>query len=727
MAHHIEEVRWLDVLPWLDREGGTEWLRALPSAAAGVPANLLASAADFAITRHSAWRLSHLFPSLAADLRLDTLGLSVRASNIFVREGIAKFGELGPLSIRDLFLLRSSGALTVQGVVERLISVAVRPTSEKRRSDMAEPALSTFAEVEQRVWTTAEATSVGEALHAVAIWNSALGLWDAPLVTASPPGLTLPPSVEAAQSVLSNLTAGAWFVARDAPPALSDVLARHLALLSEKELVIVRGRVLAKSPQTLDQIGKTLGVTRERIRQIESKVMTRIASWVDDASDLGLFSLAIRAKVHRLSRLASMLEEMPQLTHGIVGLDQPAWFVLDRFDDSFESDGTWIAEPSIDELRAETALRFQAAEIGPGLAPMVSLRESTMDWTALNDGDLEDWLEDCGYRPLEGHFLAPSVKSVPDLAASLLQIRGVACSLDDIHSAVVADRSIGTLQNALNVDPRFVRLDRSDWGLSEWGAREYTGIRDAIELIVQERGSITIDELISDLTSSFTVSPRSILAYASAWPFALTDGVVQMAAAPKVVQKSLSQTRNVYRVGPDAWALRIEVSGEHLRGSGSPLPSSLAAALGMMPGDRMSVESPHGPVTLSWMTLQPSLGSIRTNLLEADPEIGSEVLMTISKTAISFSAPSVDGDRIRRARSLMGLPDSPELIASDVAVAVGLSSAAPWSTVVHVLRDRGESDLASLLVEIVGHNPAYDLPSKLVAKSKYSIVSIEDH
>jgi RNA polymerase primary sigma factor len=51
-----------------------------------------------------------------------------------------------------------------------------------------------------------------------------------------------------------------------------------LATLSEREAGIVRLRfgLTHGQPRTLDEIGQVYGVTRERVRQIESKTMSQL-------------------------------------------------------------------------------------------------------------------------------------------------------------------------------------------------------------------------------------------------------------------------------------------------------------------------------------------------------------------------------------------------------------------------------------------------------------------
>ena len=59
---------------------------------------------------------------------------------------------------------------------------------------------------------------------------------------------------------------------------LQDQLQDVLTTLSEREAGVVRLRfgLTDGMPRTLDEIGQVYGVTRERIRQIESKTMSKL-------------------------------------------------------------------------------------------------------------------------------------------------------------------------------------------------------------------------------------------------------------------------------------------------------------------------------------------------------------------------------------------------------------------------------------------------------------------
>lgn len=59
-----------------------------------------------------------------------------------------------------------------------------------------------------------------------------------------------------------------------------DLLNRALSLLNDREREVVRARRLAEEPVTLDVLGERLGVSRERVRQIENRAVEKMARFV---------------------------------------------------------------------------------------------------------------------------------------------------------------------------------------------------------------------------------------------------------------------------------------------------------------------------------------------------------------------------------------------------------------------------------------------------------------
>ena len=51
---------------------------------------------------------------------------------------------------------------------------------------------------------------------------------------------------------------------------------KSLEFLKERERLIIMSRKLEENAQTLDQLGKTLGINKERVRQIEKVALQKI-------------------------------------------------------------------------------------------------------------------------------------------------------------------------------------------------------------------------------------------------------------------------------------------------------------------------------------------------------------------------------------------------------------------------------------------------------------------
>lgn len=71
---------------------------------------------------------------------------------------------------------------------------------------------------------------------------------------------------------------------------LKEKIQGILSTLSEREagIISLRFGLSGDDPKTLDEIGKVYGVTRERIRQIESQVLVELRGLLDDERGFSL-------------------------------------------------------------------------------------------------------------------------------------------------------------------------------------------------------------------------------------------------------------------------------------------------------------------------------------------------------------------------------------------------------------------------------------------------------
>jgi len=86
-------------------------------------------------------------------------------------------------------------------------------------------------------------------------------------------GEILPTGGDSVEQVVSQERARATF---------RKYIDRFSVELDEREQRILRERILAEEPRTLREIGEDFGLTRERVRQIEAKLVARLREYLKE-------------------------------------------------------------------------------------------------------------------------------------------------------------------------------------------------------------------------------------------------------------------------------------------------------------------------------------------------------------------------------------------------------------------------------------------------------------
>jgi len=207
-------------------------------------------------------------------------------------------------------------------------------------------------------------------------------------------------------------------------------------------------------------------------------------------------------------------------------------------------------------------------------------------------------------------------------------------TLQEIRDAIEPRWTAGSARNLMSKDSRFMAVDISTYALSEWGLREYRGIKEEIIALVEDEGELDIDYIIETLTSWFpAISPRSVRGYASTAPLKLSGGVVSLVESGEVESFTLDdmtprQLRSFYRY-EDGFGFRFDVTSDLLRGSGFPCSRAVGAVVGIPVGDRWScpIDDSEGTLKLYNRPTQSALSSIRTTLLERAASEGDLVFL----------------------------------------------------------------------------------------------------
>ncbi|ANG85326.1 hypothetical protein A8L33_15040 (plasmid) [Microbacterium aurantiacum] len=525
---------------------------------------------------------------------LAQMPIGVRMRNVLAREGLETFGAIKGMSVNDLLALRGAG---VGSVREMLVGLELERNQHPRGG-------AALSERPAR-WQT----DLVADFETLARWQRILGTEDVSVLAVAEEVIE-PAEVSAARARIIALSASALLPDVGAIGAAASAIEESLAGLGEREMAVLRERVMADDPVSLDELGLRFGVTRERIRQVESKLMGRLTGLAQQGDLHSLVTIA-SGTIGDLVRLRTLVQRHPTLGQTVPSIGQPVWRFLDRIDPAYEIKDGWCALGTVAGAVARTKRAF--AEIGRD--------RGFVELAAVDDPDLElglDWLEYCGLTVLRGCVLLGRA-GMPDRAEVVLHAQQEPLSSEAILAELGVDRSVRSLRNQLSEDPRFARVDRDDWALASWGLTGYLGIRAMIgRSLSAAGGEMTVDALIDDLTSRFNVSPRSIVAYATAFPYITSKGIVRRRGRRDMRRprrKGLAQTRGLYR-HDDRVKLRILVNSEHLRGSGCTLPNAIGEEIDLSIAEAKTLRrtGADGTILVSWRGPQIILGSVRAEV-----------------------------------------------------------------------------------------------------------------
>ncbi len=498
--------------------------------------------------------------------------------------------------------------------------------------------------------------------------------------------------------------------ARPMPELIDDVFAR----LDDRQRAIARDRLYFDSSHqpaqaspraTLDELAQRFSVTRERIRQIERDLRDHVEAWLagPEAAPLTAHLSWLRTRLGSAVPADDLAAAVPWHRTELATLAIPAWRFVRTLLTGYDQVDGWLIAGGADEVREKTRQLFtdgpRPLDEAVSLTTQLGVREDVA----------ERWLASVPHlRVLEGHVV-PWPRSVNDKAEAVLAVAGTPLSPEEIQQRIGEDYSLVGIRNQLTADDRFLRLDRNKYGLRRWGGEGYLGIREMITREIERAGGeASVNTIVNNLTSRYEVSESSVRAYAGGPGFERTQrGWIRVAdqeqAEPYQPRRDVSMTRRSFRSRDGRWWHRVDVNAEHLRGSGSPLPTGFAAHLGMAPGGQLTASTPSGEVVISWHN-QPTMGSIRPVLADYNASEGDHVFLTVSDGGelltrfLPAAAPGLPA--LNRALHLIGYTAP---VASEaeglrlVGARIGLPEGATREEVLSRVRERGDRDILGFL------------------------------
>jgi hypothetical protein len=297
--------------------------------------------------------------------------------------------------------------------------------------------------------------------------------------------------------------------------------------------VIEKRYGLGKTPETytLESIGRTYGITRERVRQIENYGVQSIQKSDAYREHQTIFD-ELREALNTLGSVISEDDLLSELT-----TDQSTrnhiYFLLVLGDPFYRSKENvsfkhrWFTERKISDV-VEKALRniylsLKEDELVPeeDIIGRLKAELSSIEERYHDQSILKRWLgisKEIDRNPLGewGHAASPNVraKGIRDYAylavkrhGSPMHFREVADAIDKLFQKKA---HVATTHNELIKDARFVLVGRGLYALTEWGYSAGV-VKDVLRDILVQAGPLTREEIIDRVRKERYVKDNTII------------------------------------------------------------------------------------------------------------------------------------------------------------------------------------------------------------------------
>ncbi|HWT56221.1 MAG TPA: sigma factor-like helix-turn-helix DNA-binding protein [Candidatus Microsaccharimonas sp.] len=299
----------------------------------------------------------------------------------------------------------------------------------------------------------------------------------------------------------------------------------------EREREIVSRRFgLFDRKETLEQIGELLGITRERVRQLEKAVVTRLKATaeqgnlpnISETQTTLITQLQGMGSIARVSDLATAFGEGTKLEQARVAFLArlcPELSVVDEDDHFYQS-------VSISSVADDKAVKTQVQTIIDAIKKLAEPK--TIEEVAKAAG-MTDAAQTAALASTSKHLATlngrwglvkwPMVnpKNIRDKIYVILKENGKHMHFNEIADAIKdsdfkrKDVTTQAIHNELIKDKRFVLIGRGIYALKEWGYKKGT-VADIISEVLREAGEpLHRDEIVKRVLKSRFVKETTIL------------------------------------------------------------------------------------------------------------------------------------------------------------------------------------------------------------------------
>ncbi|HEX9679621.1 MAG TPA: sigma factor-like helix-turn-helix DNA-binding protein [Candidatus Saccharimonadales bacterium] len=298
----------------------------------------------------------------------------------------------------------------------------------------------------------------------------------------------------------------------------------------EKE-IIGRRFGLYDRRETLEQIGELLGITRERVRQLEKAILARLKAQAAEDQLLQLKSAekAIIKELHELGLVATVInlaqaltEQDDERTHAHVALLASISPGLELIDENDRYRQAVAIRDKYDERKIKQAIK-QVIDAIKTVGEPITAEELHARLSLEHPRHIAALAsiskELATLRGLWGLIRWPLVnpKNIRDKIYVILKDNQKPMHFSDIAKQIKAstfkrkDVTTQAIHNELIKDPRFVLIGRGIYALKEWGYKRGT-VADVIAEVLKKSGKpLHRDEIVKRVLKSRRVKETTIL------------------------------------------------------------------------------------------------------------------------------------------------------------------------------------------------------------------------
>ncbi len=314
----------------------------------------------------------------------------------------------------------------------------------------------------------------------------------------------------------------------DIEAIINDILS---TIEREREREIISRRFgLFDRKETLEQIGELLGITRERVRQLEKAVITRLKAsaekdlpHVSEVDAVLVAQLNKTGKVSRISNLSAALTKentrVDQARVAFLSLLCPSLAVIDENDHFYHSVG-------LASTHDEKQMKDEVAKIIDAIKKINEPTTIDKVATAVKDTD-EAHVAALASTSKQlatlngrwGLIKWPMVnpKNIRDKIYVILYEKGKPLHFNDIAKEIKSsdfkrkDVTTQAIHNELIKDSRFVLIGRGIYALKEWGYEKGTVADIITEVLKKAKEPLHRDEIVKRVLKSRHVKETTIL------------------------------------------------------------------------------------------------------------------------------------------------------------------------------------------------------------------------